>query len=196
MTLARLTVSDSTRTTQALMVLGGTLFIALAAQISVPMFPVPMTLQTLAVLLVGLTLGARLGALTVLAYLGEGALGLPVFANAMNGAAFFGPTTGFLLGFIALAWAVGLAADRGLTRSFAATALVCALASVLLYVPGAAWPMLVAQVFGLEAGWVDMSLDNVWQYFVAPFILGDVIKSLIAAVLVTGATAALRNRKA
>lgn len=195
MTLARAAFGQPSLTRQALLVLGGSLFIAVAAQISVPMYPVPMTLQTLAILIVGLSYGARLATLTLLAYLAEGAAGLPVFANAGNGAAFFGPTAGFLIGFVGVAALVGFAADRGLTRSAPGAALVCLVASAALYIPGAAWPMAVAGSLGLEGGWVGFGADKVWQYFMAPFLLGDVVKAVIAALLVTGAITALRARK-
>ncbi len=166
MTLAQAAFGPQTFTKQALMVLGGSLFIALAAQISVPMYPVPMTLQTLAVLIVGLSFGARLGALTLLAYLAEGAAGLPVFAYGMNGAAFFGPTAGFLVGFVGLAWVVGFAADRGLSRGALATTAVCLAASALLYVPGLLWPMALAGGFGLEGGWIGQ--DFAGYYWANP----------------------------
>lgn len=196
MTLAQAALGRQTLTKQALLVLGGSLFVALAAQISVPMFPVPMTLQTLAILIVGLSFGARLGTVTLLAYLGEGAVGLPVFANGMNGAAFFGPTAGFLVGFVGLAWLVGFAADRGLTRSLLATVAVCLGASALLYVPGLAWPMAMANVFGLEGGWIGQDFSSYyWAYFVAPFLIGDAVKSVIAALIVGGGLAALKSRK-
>jgi len=100
MTLSQAVTGSTSLLKQVLMVAGGTAFIALAAQISVPMLPVPMTLQTLAILMVGFTFGARLGAATLIAYLAEGAMGLPVFANGMNGVAFAGPTAGFLVGFV------------------------------------------------------------------------------------------------
>ena len=81
MTLTQAAFGADTFTKKLALVVAGTMFIAIAAQISVPFFPVPMTLQTLAILIVGLSFGARLGAVTVLAYLAEGAMGLPVFAN-------------------------------------------------------------------------------------------------------------------
>ncbi len=187
MTLARAAFGEHTLLKQALMVLGGTLLIALAAQISVPMYPAPVTLQTLAVLLAGLTFGARLGVVTVLTYLAQGAAGLPVFANATNGIAFFGPTAGFLFGFVLMVWIVGVAADRGWVRHVFGAALASVIASVLLYVPGAAWPMAVAGAFGLDAGWVGLSADKIWAGFIAPFVLGDLVKSVLAAVVVTAA---------
>lgn len=195
MTMVQAAFGQQTLLKQATLVLAGSLFIAIAAQISVPMLPVPMTLQTLAILIVGLTFGARLGAVTLIAYLAEGAIGLPVFANANNGAAFFGPTAGFLVGFVGLAWLVGFAADRGVTKNVFLTALVCIVASALLYVPGIAWPMAVASAFGMDAGWVAQDFGAYyWTHFIAPFLIGDAVKAVIAALLVTGAYRALQTR--
>jgi biotin transport system substrate-specific component len=174
-----------------MLVLAGSAFIAVAAQISVPMLPVPMTLQTLAILMVGFAYGARLGALTLLAYLAEGAMGLPVFANGMNGLAFAGPTAGFLVGFVAMAWAAGFAAERGLARGVVGTALSALLISAALYVPGVAWPALMAGGFGFEAGWVAQDAGFYWTWFVSPFLLGDAVKAVIAALLVAGGWKAL-----
>lgn len=180
---------------KAAMVLGGSLFIAVAAQISVPMIPVPMTLQTLAILIVGLTFGARLGAATLIAYLAEGAMGLPVFAGGKSTLALVGPTAGFLVGFVMMAWLAGLAAERGLARGVLGTALTGIVVSVLLYVPGVAWPMAFAGVFGIEGGWVGSSGDAIWTYWVSPFLLGDALKAVIAALVVSGGWAALKARR-
>ena len=174
------------------LVLGGSLLIAIAAQISIPMFPVPMTLQTLAILLVGFAMGSRLGALTVAAYLAEGLVGLPVFANAMNGAAFAGPTAGFLVGFIGLAWMAGFSAERGLANGVVGTALAAVVASAALYIPGILWPMSVAGATGIEAGWIARDFGSYyWAYFIAPFLIGDAVKAVIAALIVTGGRKAL-----
>ena len=112
MTLSQAVIGTGSTARKVMMVLAGSAFIAVAAQISVPMLPVPMTLQTLAILMVGFAYGSRLGAVTLLAYLAEGAMGLPVFANGMNGLAFAGPTAGFLLGFVAMAWAADARCDN------------------------------------------------------------------------------------
>ncbi len=185
MTLSKALMPTQSLSTRAVMVLGGTAFIALAAQMSVPMIPVPMTLQTLAILIVGLAFGARMGALTVAAYLAEGAAGLPVFANGGNGLAFAGPTAGFLLGFVGMAWLAGFAADRGV-KGVVATALVAIAVSALLYVPGLAWPALVMgkAVPELLSGWM------------LPFLAGDVVKAVIAALVVAGGWAVVNARKA
>ena len=181
MTLARSLVPSQTLMTRALMVLGGSAFIALSAQVSVPMLPVPMTLQTLAVMLVGFAYGARLGALTVLAYLAEGLAGLPVFANLGNGAALMGPTAGFLLGFVPMAYLTGLAADRGLSRVLPLT-LVAIGVSAALYVPG------LAVLSGFVGGF-DKALAIGVQ-----FMPGDVVKSVIAALVLSGAWATIARR--
>ncbi|MEZ5778484.1 MAG: biotin transporter BioY [Paracoccaceae bacterium] len=185
MTLSKALVPSQTLLVRTLMVLGGSLFIALAAQVSVG-FPVPMTLQTLAILIVGLSFGARIGALTLVAYLGEGAMGLPVFANGGAGLVYMaGPTAGFLAGFVLMAWVAGLAADRG-AKGFVSMVLVALGASALLYVPGLAWPAMVMgkTVPELLSGWM------------LPFLAGDAVKAVIAALVVAGGWSALKNRKA
>uniref|UniRef100_UPI003B522CFE biotin transporter BioY n=1 Tax=Roseovarius indicus TaxID=540747 RepID=UPI003B522CFE len=170
----------------ALLALGGTAFIALSAQVSVPFYPVPMTLQTLAILIVGLTFGARLGAATLALYLAEGAMGLPVFAGGASAPALIGPTAGFLFGFAGMAWLVGLAADRGLARGFVMRALCCVVIAGLLYIPGVAWPMAVADMAGASGRWAGVSAEQVWTSWVSPFLLGDMIKAIVAALLVCG----------
>jgi biotin transport system substrate-specific component len=193
-TLLDATFRDRGLAWQAGLVIAGSALIAIAAQVSVPFWPVPMTLQTLAVLLVGFAYGARLGAATVLAYLAEGAMGLPVFANGGAGLAYMmGPTAGFLAGFVAMAWIAGKAAEFGLARGVLGTSLAAVLASAALYLPGLAWPMAVAGMFGIEAGWAGLSAASVWSGFAAPFLLGDAVKSVIAALVVTGAWRALRR---
>ncbi|PYG27552.1 biotin transporter BioY [Pelagimonas varians] len=180
---------------QAGLVLGASLVIAVAAQISVPMFPVPMTLQMLAILLVGFTLGARLGTAALITYLAEGAMGLPVFANGGNGAALFGPTAGFLIGFVGVAFLAGLAADRGIAKGFVSTALVALAVSALLYVPGVAWPMAVAQISGVEASWVGNDFGAYyWAYFMKPFLIGDAVKSVLAALIMAGGWSVFSKR--
>lgn len=194
-TLARAVIGRDSLLKQAALVLGGTLFIALAAQVSIPFYPVPLTLQTLAILIVGLTFGARLGALTLATYLAEGAMGLPVFANGASAPALFGPTAGFLFGFVLMAWLAGLAADRGLARGVVSTAIVGLVVSAILYIPGVAWPMAVAEVAGLTGKWVGSSVDVIWTYWVSPFLLGDAVKAVIAAMLVSAGWKAVQSKK-
>lgn len=180
---------------QAGIVLGASIFIAVAAQVSVPMFPVPMTLQMLAILLVGFALGARLGTAALVTYLAEGAMGLPVFANGANGAAFFGPTAGFLIGFVGVAFLAGLAADRGIAKGFVSTAIVGLVIAALLYIPGIAWPMAVAQVAGIEGSWIGKEFGSYyWTYFMQPFLIGDAVKAVLAALIMAGGWSFLAKR--
>ncbi|OAN84521.1 biotin transporter BioY [Jannaschia sp. EhC01] len=195
-TLLSATLGQEGLVRKALLVLGGTILIALAARTSVPMFPVPMSLQTLAILAVGFSFGSRLGAITVLAYLAQGFAGLPVFtpSTMMGPLAFAGPTAGFLLGFVAMAWAAGFAAERGLARGFVGTAVAGIVISALLYVPGIGWPMAVASVTGIEAGWIGQGFGYYWTYFISSFLIGDAVKAILAALVVTGGWAALARR--
>jgi biotin transport system substrate-specific component len=195
-TLLTATIGDQGTLRKLALVLGGALFIALAAKVTVPMWPVPVSLQTLAILLVGLSMGSRLGAATVAVYVAQGAMGLPVFTpTTLPGiAGLMGPTGGFLIGFIGMAWLAGLAVERGLARGVLSTALVALAVSAALYVPGVLWPMALAAVAGLDAGWIGQGAGFYWAHFVAPFLLGDALKAVIAALVVTGAWAALRRR--
>lgn len=184
-TLLAATFPKRTTAGTVLIVLGGSALIALSAQVAVPMWPVPMTLQTLAVLLVGLTAGARLGAAAVLAYLAQGAAGLPVFAGGTGGLAVLaGPTAGFLWGFVPLAFAAGWLVERGLARGFWRT-LGCALAvSAGLYLPGVLWLTAVT----------PLTLARAIELGMLPFLVGDAVKAAIAALAVTGGWAALARR--
>ncbi len=187
MTLSSALVSSNSLLTRVVMVLAGSAFVAAASQVSVPMWPVPVTLQTLAVLLVGFTYGSRLGAVTILAYLAEGAMGLPVFANFGNGAAFFGPTAGFLVGFVGMAYLAGLVAERG-AKGIVSLAVAGAAISAALYIPGVAWAMGADAVLGLDATkWGADSFAMIWAYYMSPFLIGDVVKAVIAALILTGA---------
>jgi biotin transport system substrate-specific component len=169
---------------EALLVLLGTVFLALTAQIKVdlPFTPVPITGQTLGVLLVGSLYGPRRGALTVLAYLAEGLAGMPVFAGGRAGVAvLLGPTGGYLVGFVLAALVAGLlgASDRPLWLRLTGAAL----ASVAVYLIGAPWLAVV--------GALPLSVALVKG--VLPFLIGDAIKAALATV-VTPAGAALLAR--
>lgn len=179
---------------QAALVLAGTAVLALASQIAVPFYPLPMTLQTAAVLAIGLTFGARLGAITVLAWLAEGALGLPVFANFSATASLAGPTAGFLAGFVGMAFLAGLATDRGVTGPIALSVVTLGI-SALLYIPGLLWPLGLAQVAGIEAGWAGLAFGDAVSTFAAPYLLGDAVKAVLVAMIVAGAASALRKTR-
>ncbi len=186
MTLTQALLPTATFGRKALLVLAGSALISLGAQITVPMWPVPMTLQTLAIALVGLTYGSRLAALTVLAYLAEGAAGLPVFAGGAGGLVhLMGPTAGFLWGFVPMAWLTGLLVEKGLDRGVLRLFLAASIPNLLLYIPGVWW---LSQIVGKPFGWAV-------EKGMLPFILGDMVKCAIAALIVSGTWKILAERK-
>ena len=154
-----------------LAVLVGAALIALATRVQVPMWPVPMTLQTLAVMAVAMAFGARLGAGAVAAYLAQGAAGLPVFASGGGIAQFAGPTAGYLWGFLAAALVVGALADRGLTRHPVAAFALALAGSAIVALCGWAW--LATQI----------GPDAAFTAGVLPFLAGDAVKAALAAAL-------------
>lgn len=121
----------------------GVCLLTLSAKVQVPFWPVPMTMQTLVVLMLGMAYGSRLAAGTVLAYLLAGAAGLPVFAGTPErgiGLAYMmGPTAGFLVGFVIAAWLVGFLAERGWDRSFLTCALAMIAGHVAISLSGVVW---------------------------------------------------------
>ncbi|MBN1826482.1 MAG: biotin transporter BioY [Candidatus Eisenbacteria bacterium] len=152
-------------------VLGGTLLIALSAQIAIPFVPVPLTGQTFAVLLVAALLGGRLGAATMIAYLIEGAAGLPVFSGWSGGAArLFGPTGGYLIAFVPAAWIVGSLCERGWDRRFPTAALAMIAGNAVILLGGVAWLSLFTGVARAAAAGL------------VPFLAGDILKIVLAAL--------------
>ncbi len=150
----------------------GSLFIAASAQVAVPMWPAPATMQTFAVLLVGATLGARLGFAAVILYLLEGAMGMPVFAHLSGGVhKFVGPTAGYLFAFPIAAALVGYLAQLGLTRTFARAAVSMGVGTLLILSMGAIWLSLV------------FPTENAFVTGFAIFLPGGVLKTLLAASL-------------
>lgn len=177
MTLAKAFLPSGSVLSRALLVLGGVVLIALAARVSVPMYPVPMSLQTLAISIIGLSFGARLGAVTLLAYLAAGAAGLPVFAGGGAGLkALTGPTAGFLWGFVLMAWLTGRMVEGRYTGRFRRFFIAAVVPAALLFVPG---------VIGLMAV-TGMGFEKAMMVGVTPFIPGFLVKAATAALVVTG----------
>lgn len=156
-----------------LLVLAGSILIALSAQIAIPFYPVPFTGQTFAVLMVGITLGSVRGALAVIAYLLEGLFGLPVFAQGGATATLFGPTLGYLLGFVPAAFIVGYLAERGWDRHPISTALAMLIGNGVIYIPG----LIVLSTF------LGKDLAATLSLGLVPFVLGDLIKLALATAL-------------
>jgi biotin transport system substrate-specific component len=161
---------------QILLVVGGSILLWLSAKTKVVLGPVDMSLQTLVVLLIGATYGFRLGTATLLLYLAEGAAGLPVFQSTPEkgiGIAYMlGSTGGYLAGFVVMAAIVGWAVDRGWGRSIVKLFAAMLVAEIVMMAMGFSW---LALLIGPEKS---------WQFGVAPFIVPDLIKVALAALLV------------
>jgi len=170
--------------TKAALVVFGSLLLAVSAQFKIPLYPVPVTGQTLVVLLIGMTYGLRLGGITLAAYLFEGALGLPVFAGGAAGVAvLMGPTAGYLFGFLLAAIAMGYLAERGMGRTVVSTIAAMVIGNCVIYLCGALW---LANFIGfgqaIAAG-------------VLPFLYGDALKLVVAAGLMPWAWRAVKSEK-
>ncbi len=160
---------------KAILVLAGTALLTLSAKIQVPFYPVPMTMQTFAVLVIGMAFGWKLGGLTVLAYLLEGAVGLPVFAGTPAkgiGLAYMaGPTGGYLVGFVVSALTVGYLAEKGFDRSIVATLIAMVIGTALIFLCGYVW---LSELIGLE---------KAFKFGVLPFMWGAVFKIGLAVAI-------------
>ena len=156
------------------LLVGGSLLVAISAQIAIPLpfSAVPVTGQTLTVLLMGALLGSTRGSLALLVYLMEGAAGLPVFAGGTGGLVhLLGPSGGYLVGFVAASFVTGLLAERGWDRRAATVFLAMLLGNVLIYAIGLPW----------LAGFVGR--ERVIALGLLPFLPGDLLKLLLATVL-------------
>jgi|MDTE01.1.fsa_nt_gb biotin transport system substrate-specific component len=157
----------------------GSFVVATLAQISVPIWPVPITGQTFGVLIVGMALGCKLGVLSLTLYMLEGICGLPVFANFSSGpGVIFGPTGGYIVGFIIAAGAVGYMAERTWDRSIVFTALAMLIGNIILYIPGLIW----LGLFFLGLGKTDPLMATITAGLF-PFLIGDFLKLALAALL-------------
>ncbi|MDM5147864.1 biotin transporter BioY [Candidatus Persebacteraceae bacterium Df01] len=168
-------VSTSSYSRAAILALTGSLLLTVSAKVQVPFYPIPVTMQTMIVMLLGMAYGSRLGVATVLLYLAEGAVGLPVFAGSPEkgiGLAYMlSGTGGYLIGFVLAAGICGRLAERGLDRTVYFVALVMFVGHVAIYVPGLLW-------LGTVIGWDKPIL----QLGLFPFIPGDILKLALAAL--------------
>lgn len=169
---------DRTLLRNVALIIAGSLLLTLSAKIKVPFYPVPMTMQTLAVMLIGFTFGWRMAGATVLFYLAQGAFGLPVFAGTPEkgiGLAYMmGPTGGYLLGFVLAAVLCGWLAERGWDRSPLRLVAAMILANGVIYLLGVAW-------LGSVVGWDKPVL----AWGMIPFLYGDLLKIVLGAGLLT-----------
>lgn len=161
----------------------GSALLTVSAKVQVPFWPVPMTMQSMVVILLGMAYGSRLATATVLLYLLEGLAGLPVFAGAGAGPAYMaGPTGGYLLGFVLAAGFTGWLAERGWDRSPVKAVAALALGHALLFVPGVAW---MAVLFGGEKA-IALGLT--------PFLAATVLKTALGAAIMQAAWAVVVRR--
>ena len=167
---------QSMRVKQIILVIAGIAALALAAKIKIPMIPVPITMGTFAVLSIGAAYGIRLGLATIIGYMFIGALGFDVFAGSSADAFgityMMGGTGGYLVGYVLAVLALGYAARQGWDRSIGKMALAMVLGNVLIYVPGLIW---LAVLYGTDA--------PIFAWGLTPFLLGDVLKLALAALL-------------
>lgn len=153
----------------------GIAILTLASKVKVPFWPVPMTLQTLAVLMIGATAGLRLGSSTVLAWLGLGALGAPVFATGAGLAYMAGPTGGYLAGFLLAAVAVGYLADKGYGRNAVSALAMLLVGLVAIYALGLGWlALLIGAKKAVAVGFL-------------PFVPAEILKLALGTAILTAA---------
>jgi biotin transport system substrate-specific component len=174
----------------AALVVAGSFLLWVSAKIQVPFYPVPMTMQTLAIMAIAATYGMRLGIATVLLYLAEGAFGLPVFAYGGGVAYFFGPSGGFLVGFVVAMVLVGWFAERGADKHIVQLFTTMLIADALLFAIGFAWLAYFANVGTSGTG---IGASAAFAKGIAPFILGDLIKIALAASAVVAGQRILRR---
>jgi biotin transport system substrate-specific component len=162
----------------------GSALLTISAKIEVPFYPVPMTMQTLVVLLLGMAFGARLATAAVLLYLAEGAVGLPVFAGTPErgiGIAYMlGPTGGYLVGFVLSAAITGWLTER--RRDWQALVLAVTAGSIVVFIPGVLW---LAHLIGFEQS---------IAHGLMPFLWGTLVKGAIAVALGMAGAAMIQKR--
>ena len=159
----------------AILIAFGTALLTLSAKVNLPLPFVPMTLQTLVVLMIGAAYGWQLGGATIIAYLTEGAVGLPVFAGPVGGfAPLVGPTAGYLFGFVLAALATGWLSQRGWDRSVLWLFAAMGIGHLLILGAGFAW-----LAFGMKLG-----VDKAWFVGIVPFLAASLVKNALGATLV------------
>lgn len=177
------------RIKQAVLFALGIAVLAIAAKIRIPMWPVPLTMGTLAVLTIGAAYGPRLGLATILGYLAVGALGYDVFAGSdaeKKGLAYMmGGTGGYLVGYAVAALALGWFARQGWDRSMLKMAGAMLIGNAIIYVPGLLW---LGQLYGWD--------KPILEWGLTPFLLGDALKLALAALLVPAIWKAVGNARA
>ena len=171
-------------TIDAVLILTGVAFTSIAAQVATPAWPIQLTGQSMAVLVVGMALGSLRGAISIALYVLGGALGLPIFSNSTSGLdTITGPAGGYILGFIAAAAFVGWVAQRGLDRTFLRAVASAAGGTVIIFLVGVPRLAVVS----------ELSLGDAVAVGFVPLAVGGIVKLLVAAAINTAAWSALRR---
>src|SRR4051794_22874854 len=166
----------------AILIALGTALLTLSAKVQVPLPYVPMTLQTLVVLMIGASYGWRLGGAAVALYLAEGAMGMPVFAGPTAGIGYLmGPTGGFLFGFLAAALVMGVMAERGWDRSLLRVIVMMSIGHAVIF------------AFGLAQLSLVMPFAKAWTVGAAPFVAATFVKTALAVALMQAAWSVTRR---
>lgn len=181
------------------LVVAGAGLTSAAAQLVIPLWPVPITGQTFAVLFVGATLGATRGALSMVLYAAIGMLGLPVFADGKSGTLIGSTSGGFIIGFIFAAALTGWLAQRQWDRRVLGTVAAFAAGTVVMYAFGLPWLAAVLATFPAEVMTQYFGTTDVFQATiqggVIPFLVGDLLKALLAAAILPLAWRGLNRSK-
>lgn len=171
---------------RAAMIVAGVAALSISAKVRIAIEPVPVTLQVLVVMSIGMAYGARMAVATLAAYLALGAAGQPVFAGTPEkgiGLAYMlGATGGYLLGFVAAAGVVGWLAERGWDRSMPASALAMAIGLAVLYVPGVLWLAYGFPLVPAIAGFSGLGMARAVEFGLFPFLWIDALKLAVAVV--------------
>ncbi len=166
------------------LIAAGSVLMTVSAKLTVPFWPVPLSMQTFAALLIGAAYGWRLGGITVFAYLAQGAMGVPVFAGAGAGLPYLlGPTGGYLLGFAIGAVVVGWLAERGWDRRVLTTLAAMVIGNLVIYALGVGW---LTTIVG--------SVERAFALGLLPFLLGDALKIALATALLPYAWSLIQRR--
>ena len=174
---AMLLRTSSSGTEQQVSIIGKLIFLllgvavlSLSAHLKVPFYPVPMTLQTLVVLLIGMSYGLHLGGATILSYLLLGAFGAPVFSGGVGFVYLVGPTGGYLVGFFVAAAVLGFLTERGMGQNWVTSAVLAVIGTVIIYALGLSW---LTSIIGFE---------KAVQFGLMPFVFGDCLKMVIVTL--------------
>ncbi|MEE8340998.1 MAG: biotin transporter BioY [Candidatus Neomarinimicrobiota bacterium] len=175
MILTEQLIKSKSLTANLTIAFSGSILLALLARLSIPVpfSPVPITGQTFGILFIGATLGSRLGALSVIMYIIEGIIGLPVFAGGIGGFLYLlGPTGGYLIGFVPAAYLVGYLAEKGFVDKITPTFIALTLGTIVIFIFGISW-------LAVTAG-----IETALKIGLYPYLFGAMVKIILATIIV------------